>query len=875
MIQRIYFTTAAIFIFSFLQSQSFSEIALLSGEGDPTFADLEQFGYSIDTEQGTLIVSAPLGNSSGTITGEVLVYERNQIECNLIKTLIPSDGLDGDRFGISVSISNDIIVVGAYAEDNSGLSSGAAYVFYKDYGGINNWGEVKKLTASDASSSDFFGQSVAIEDSIIIIGSPQDDDNGTNSGSAYIYSKNLGGQDNWGELKKLSASNASSGDKFGYSIVFNNSQIIIGSIFEDEFKSNSGAAYIYYKDFGGIDNWGELKKLKASDPDSGALFGNSLDIQDTLLVIGAFEHDNRGAAYIFSKNLGGIDNWGELKKLDEANGRAFDKFGYSVQIENEYIAIGDINDIGASNYEGVGFLYSKDLGGPNNWGLFSKILSPDGENNDRFGRSISMIGEDLFIGVPGDNFQGNDSGSVHLYNNTGGLWQSIKILYPKPSAKGDLFGHSVAIDNQIAIISAIGDNDAGAHGGSAYIYQQNQSSTTLIKKLAPDDVHFPDAFGDDVAINNSVAIVSAPNDFIDGYRRGSVYIFERDQGGFNNWGITNKLFVDDGRTDDDFGSSIDLLDDIIVVGADGDDDSGTDSGTVYIFYRNQGGPNNWGLVKKLISLDDSNLNSFGKSIALDNDILVVGSVREATVYGKDIGGIGNWGLIKVLTAPDISNGGGAGFGESVDIEDSIIIVGADADQEDTSRRGSSYVFFKDNGGPDNWGFQQKLVPFDGEGDYFGESLSLSDDILVVGAQFDDDLGMSSGAVYLYHLNSSTNNFNSIGKIIASDGMGGDEFGNDVAIDNFSILVGARQADYLGTNSGEAYLYYNNCELAELLLTSTQNADVNYETNGSIFSTQLGTNNSNINYDAGISIHLNPSFNIDLGTKFHAFIDGCL
>ena len=83
------------------------------------------------------------------------------------------------------------------------LNSGSAYIFYRDQGGADNWGQVKKLTASDGAANDYFGFSVSISGDTAIVGAYGDDDNGVNSGSAYIFSRDQGGADNWGEVKKL------------------------------------------------------------------------------------------------------------------------------------------------------------------------------------------------------------------------------------------------------------------------------------------------------------------------------------------------------------------------------------------------------------------------------------------------------------------------------------------------------------------------------------------------------------------------------------------------------------------------------------------------------------------------------------------------
>ncbi|WP_419634052.1 FG-GAP repeat protein [Thiolapillus sp.] len=141
--------------------------------------------------------------------------ERNSIISAISQDnkLVATDGAIGDGFGRSVSISGDWAVVGAYADSDNGGQSGSAYLFYRNSGGAGNWGQVKKLLPADGAAADYFGESVAISGDTIIVGAWLDDDNGSASGSAYIFSRNQGGTDNWGQVKKLLPSDGSSDDR--------------------------------------------------------------------------------------------------------------------------------------------------------------------------------------------------------------------------------------------------------------------------------------------------------------------------------------------------------------------------------------------------------------------------------------------------------------------------------------------------------------------------------------------------------------------------------------------------------------------------------------------------------------------------------------
>jgi len=141
------------------------------------------------------------------------------------------------------------------------LSEQKEYIFERHAGGSNSWGETKKLIASDAQNSDLFGCSVAIDGDIAVVGAKFEDSHGPDAGSAYIFERNFGGSNNWGQVKKVSASDAQANDQFGISVAVNGDFLIVGAPYEDEEGNYAGAAYVFEKNAGGINNWGEIKKL--------------------------------------------------------------------------------------------------------------------------------------------------------------------------------------------------------------------------------------------------------------------------------------------------------------------------------------------------------------------------------------------------------------------------------------------------------------------------------------------------------------------------------------------------------------------------------------------------------------------------------------
>jgi hypothetical protein len=393
------------------------------------------------------------------------------------KKITSSDLEADDWFGYSVAISGDYAIVGARGDDDAGDSSGSAYIFYKDQGGAGNWGQVTKLTASDAAAGDDFGGAVAISGDYAIVGAYYDDDDGNDSGSAYIFYKNQGGTDNWGQLKKLKPSDGATDKIFGWSVAISGDYAVVGAKYDSDGGSAAGAAYIFYKDQDGADNWGQLKKLTASDAAASDLFGWSVAISGDYVVVGAFYDDdagaNSGSAYIFYKNKDGANNWGQLKKLTASDAAAGDNFGCSAAISGDYAVVGAKNDDDDGSESGSAYIFYKDQGGADNWGQLKKLTASDAAASDYFGRSVSISGDYAVVGAYNDDDAGSDSGSAYIFDkDQGGAnnWGQVTKLTADDAATEDYFGGSVSISGDYAVVGAYDDDDAGERSGSAYIY---------------------------------------------------------------------------------------------------------------------------------------------------------------------------------------------------------------------------------------------------------------------------------------------------------------------------------------------------------------------------------------------------------------------
>lgn len=252
------------------------------------------FGRSVDIEGDTVVVGASNGDSGVVNAGSVYVFTGTGSSWSKQGTLTASDGEAGDSFGVSVSKSGNRIAIGASGDDDFGLSSGATYLFVLTGG---SWQQEIKLTAADLDAGDQFGLSVSISGETVLVGSPRDDDNGLNSGSAYVFFRTSGG---WMMQQKLTADDGTAGDNFGWSVSVDGDTAVIGAQLDDDVASGAGSAYVFRRS-GAL--WTQVAKLTASDGAMSDIFGRSVACTESTAIVGAYANDsvdtNAGAAYVY------------------------------------------------------------------------------------------------------------------------------------------------------------------------------------------------------------------------------------------------------------------------------------------------------------------------------------------------------------------------------------------------------------------------------------------------------------------------------------------------------------------------------------------------------------------------------------------------
>jgi predicted amidohydrolase len=346
--------------------------------------DSDIFGISVAVGSGRIVVGEPNHSSNGA----AYIFDLNG---NGLTKIVGTSSTGAPAFGSSVAVGSGRIVVGALYDEgaNNVYGLGAAYIF--DLNGTLLY----KIAASDGARLDSFGNSVAVGSGRIVVGAPGDDDNGSDSGSAYIFDLN------GNQLAKIKASDGAESDGFGVQVAVGCGRIVIPAPFDDGAQINSGSAYIF--DLNGT----QLAKITAPDAALNDYFGRSVAVGCGRIVVGAYLDDNTGSdsgsAYIFDLN-------GKyLNKISVSDGTDIQHLGESVSVGSGRIVVGAPYDNDNGILSGAAYIF--DLNG----NQLAKIKASDGATEDYFGESVSVGSGRIVVGAYGDDDNGSASGSAYIY----------------------------------------------------------------------------------------------------------------------------------------------------------------------------------------------------------------------------------------------------------------------------------------------------------------------------------------------------------------------------------------------------------------------------------------------------------------------------
>lgn len=361
------------------------------------------------------------------------------------------------------------------------------------------------------------------------------------------------------------------------------------------------------------------------DGDTGDSFGHSIDLNGDCIVIGAPFQDenafNEGAAYVHNSS-------GSFKqKLLPTTGTINEQFGTDVAISDDWIVVGAIQDDINSTDSGSAYFFEK-VG--NNWKYIAAIGASDGANDDWFGFAVdatSIKDRDLgdkemaLVGAYGNDDQGSATGSAYLFEYNGSSWIEVQKFTASDAASNDLFGYAVAMDGLRFVVGAYGDDDIGSSSGSVYVYSYSKFQNNWLEtKITAVDGRPNDNFGRSVAIDGNFMIVGAPFEDNDGgTNNGAAYVYEYISG---TWQLVKKLVVCDGTIAKNFGKSVAVSGNHFIIGVENDNPNGTNSGSAYLFEKVG---TDIPLKAKLMPSDGQTNFRFGKSVSIHEEDALIGS----------------------------------------------------------------------------------------------------------------------------------------------------------------------------------------------------------------------------------------------------------
>jgi hypothetical protein len=358
----------------------------------------DQFGLSVSASGNTAVVGAPSANGG---TGAAYVFVKSTksgASITQLAELTASDGSPGDGFGVSVAVSGDTIVIGAVAHSvGPNPQQGAAYVFVEPVGGWTDMTENAELTASDGTSNDWLGNSVAIDGGTVAAGAPQTNNGGP--GATYIFLKPANGWADMTQTAKLTASDGRADLMLGLSVGVTSNTVVSAS--------DSNAAYVFVEPPSGWVDMNEAAKLSAS----AHTVLMTVSISSNAIAAGAdlaSVNGEKGAVFVFVKPKSG---WSSTSKanaeLTASNGQVFDELGYSVSIDGNTIVAGAPNAPchlvrGRCNPLGPGaaYVFVKPASGWKNATETAELMSTGGQAGDQFGVSVANIGSTVLAGAP-------------------------------------------------------------------------------------------------------------------------------------------------------------------------------------------------------------------------------------------------------------------------------------------------------------------------------------------------------------------------------------------------------------------------------------------------------------------------------------------
>jgi len=455
LIAFVYCSTAA-------PSQVINEDAALIPDGAMLF---DSIGESVSISGLIAVVGSPDADDNGGGSGSAYIFDANPTSTTFgeqLAKLLPEDGGENAFFGSSVSICGDVIAVAAICDSQLAECAGAVYLFDGDPTSNSFGTQLAKLVAPDGERADFFGRSVSGDGHVLAISAIGNDTHKSNTGSVYLFSVDPSTTDFGSFLIQLKADDAAQDDEFGNAVSLNGTTLAVSAWRDDDNGDNSGSAYLFNADPASSRFGDQLIKLIPNDGEEDDQFGWSLSLSDGIVVVGSlFDEDNgpvSGSAYLFDADSTSPTLGHQLAKLLPTDGQSFDSFGFSAALGSGLAIVGatqDDNEIGTNS--GSVYVFDANPSSVSFGTQLSKLLTSNGQDNDHLGEAVAMDETAVIVGASRFNTAfSNFTGAAFLFD--------VNQLVPSKCSSADLAPELGVLDfsDVLSFLTAFAANDPAA-----------------------------------------------------------------------------------------------------------------------------------------------------------------------------------------------------------------------------------------------------------------------------------------------------------------------------------------------------------------------------------------------------------------------------
>ena len=675
----------------------------------PAAQPLAEFGYSAAMDGDLYVVGSPFASTPGGPKSG-LVYVFNATSGALVTALADPESAFDDRFGSSVAVAGNLVVVGAPNNDAGATQRGAAYVFHatsgchgnvdqsyarhgrrvwhvgRDFrphgrrgGSCRRYGSKRqrtgvRLRCHDRRTGCHACQSRTLRTRLVwqfrshlwghrrgggMFGRRR----GQNSGRAYVFHAPTGAL-----VATLANPAAALGDQFGYSVAVDGPMILVGVPRSDTQQTDSGVAYIFAAANGTL-----LATLTNPTPAESDWFGMSVAIRGKRAVVGAPWDDvgalDAGQAYVFDVETGDL-----MATLANPTPERRDWFGSSVSAGGNKVIVGAPRDDTAAENSGQAYVFDAKTGV-----LVETLVAPPPATNDEFGHAVAVAGNTIVVGAPYEDAGAVDSGQAYVYDVTTGV--SVATLVNPTPASGDQFGYSVAVSGNSVVVGAWSDDTGAQNSGQAYVFDAKTGK--LLITLANPTPDRGDLFGNAVAVSGNTVVVGAAFDRTHGEYSGRAYVFDATTGELMVT-LANPTFT----AFDLFGWSVGVSGEAVVVGAFR---ANNFAGQAFVFDARNGA-----LRATLADPAAAAQEEFAYAVAISENMIIVGAPDANSGTGKTLVFDATTGKL-VVTSADPTPEPEERFGWSVAISGKTVVVGAFLADTGAIDSGEAYVFHAKTG----------------------------------------------------------------------------------------------------------------------------------------------------------------------------------